>query len=84
MIEKLLLCTYVPESATRSLTLRPLLRKSRLRDVKFEEGPGMFPLTSDARETFPSFLPVKTSHKGVGDCKIDPRRLSFSRYIFPS
>lgn len=50
---------------------------------KSEKGEGMFPLTSEARETFPSLLPVRTSHKGVRDCKINVGMLRFL-LIFPS
>lgn len=50
---------------------------------KSEKGEGMFPLTSEARETFPSLLPVRTSHKGVWDCKINVVMLRFF-LIFPS
>lgn len=52
----------LPERTTRSLTLRPLLKKIFACVLKSENGEGMFPMVLDARDSFPSLLPVSTSH----------------------
>ena len=60
----------VPDSTTRSTSLRPLLANNCFRLVKLADAGGMLLLTSDARETTPSLLPVYTSHRSFLYCII--------------
>lgn len=55
----------IPESVTRSIMSRPWVWNLVRRVVKLEEADGMFAEASEASETLPSFLPVKTFHIGL-------------------
>ena len=55
---------YIPDSTTRSWTVRPLLAKLCLRELKLKTGGGMLARASEASDTLPSLLPVSTSHIG--------------------
>lgn len=57
-----------PERTTRSFTVRLLLAKDCLRVVKLENGEGMLAKASESSETFPSRLPVSTSHMDLLNC----------------
>lgn len=59
----------VPDNATRSLMSRPLFENTLWRVEKLEDAEGKLPVTSDKRETLPSFLPVSTSHIDLLNCQ---------------
>lgn len=61
----------MPESVTRSLRLRRLAPNWARRVVKLALADGKLLPTSDANETFPSFLPVKTGHISLRNYNFD-------------